>query len=1127
MKEYDHKKIEKKWQKEWEKTGVYEAKNFSKKPKFYGLIEFPYPSGAGMHVGHIRSNTAMDIISRKRRMEGYNVLYPIGWDAFGLPTENYAIKTGIHPIKVTKDNTDTFRRQLKSIGFSFDWSREINTTDPKYYKWTQWIFLQLLKKGLAYKAKSYINWCLSCKIGLANEEVVNDKCERCGGDTEKREKEQWMLAITKYADRLDKDLDTVDYLSQIKLGQRNWIGRSEGAEIDFEIKNNNEKIKVFTTRPDTIFGATYVILAPDHELVQKLKSQIKNWSEVEKYIKEVKSKTDIERTTEDKIKTGVELKGIKVINPATQEEIPIWIADYVLASYGTGAIMAVPAHDERDFEFAKKFNLSIRKVIEPIEYAQTGVDAFRPELPTKDKEAIFAIVKHWKEDKYLCLKWKNAPWNIFITGGIENNEKIIDSAIREVEEESGYFDIKKAEDIDHVMYAQFYHPNRKINLKTRFHTVYLELGSDARKEISQEEKDKHETLWIPREEVEEFINVPNGKHAWRIFQGLESRCFTQDGILVNSGKFNKLDSKEATKEIVKFIGGKEKTTFKLRDWVFSRQRYWGEPIPVVYCESCKNRKYNYILLHGYKRQDLFIPWLKMELEKQGHKVYAPLLPNPLKPNVVEQVEFILKNTVLTENTIIMGVSLGAVVAMKLAEKTKSVIAKLVLVDGFIKPEFTDQARPDVERSFDWKFNFKKIISKTKERIILADKDFSVVPEWQLQKMAEIMNADILYEKPIAPHFQNNGPEPEILNTIIETGWMPVSEKDLPVELPKVKNYQPTNSGESPLANISKWVNVKCPKCKGKGRRETDTMPNWAGSSWYFLRYVDSKNKKEFASKKNLKYWTPVDWYNGGMEHTTLHLLYSRFWHKFLFDLKLVPTSEPYQKRTSHGMILGEGGAKMSKSLGNVINPDDIVKTYGADTLRLYEMFMGPFSQSVAWSEEAIIGPRRFLERIWNLQSKVQKNKKYVEFEIEKAIKKVSSDIEEMKFNTAISTLMIFINEVGKLESISQIAYEKFLKILSPFAPHIVEELWQILGHQKSINLEPWPMPDLSKIKDEEIKIVVQVNGKVRTEIMIKIDDSEEDIKKQVISNEVVLKQLADREVKKVFYVKNRLINIVV
>lgn len=762
MKEYDHKKIEKKWQDIWEKKGIYRAQDKSKKPKFYGLIEFPYPSGAGMHVGHIRSNTAMDIIVRKRRMESFNVLYPIGWDAFGLPTENYAIKTGIAPSKVTKQNTDIFRKQLKAIGFSFDWSREINTTDPKYYKWTQWIFLQFLKNGLAYKAKMTINWCPKDKIGLANEEVVGGVCERCGMQVEKREKEQWMLAITKYADRLDKDLDEVDYLPQIKLAQRNWIGKSDGAEIDFKIKGHDSVIKVFTTRPDTIFGATYLVLAPEHEMVQKLKSQITNWSEeVEKYVKEVKNKTDIERTNEDKVKTGIELKGIKAINPANKEGIPVWVADYVLPHYGTGAIMAVPADDERDREFAEKFKLPIIK-----DYKKAGFEDF----------------------------------------------------------------------------------------------------------------------------------------------------------------------------------GKRITKFKLRDWVFSRQRYWGEPIPVVFCDKC--------------------------------------------------------------------------------------------------------------------------------------------------------------------------------------GTIPVPEKDLPVELPKVKNYQPTDSGESPLANISKWVNTKCPKCKGKAKRETDTMPNWAGSSWYYLRYVDTKNKKEFADKKNLKYWTPVDWYNGGNEHTTLHLLYSRFWHKFLFDLKLVPTGEPYKKRTSHGMILADDGTKFSKSKGNGVNPEDVVKNYGADSLRLYEMFMGPFDQAVSWNRDGMVGPRRFLERVWKISQKLSKNSSLSVLKLlNKTIKKVGEDIDAMRFNTAISSMMVLVNEMDK-EEVGVKDYKKFLQILAPFAPHIAEELWYMLGEKKTVHLSLWPKVDESLLEDKEIKIVVQINGKVRTEIMINVDESEEEIKKQAISNDIVLKFTNGGEVKKVIYVKNRLINIV-
>jgi leucyl-tRNA synthetase len=796
MKDYDHKKIESKWQKEWDKKKLYEVKNTAKGKKFYGLIEFPYPSGAGLHVGHIRSNTAMDIISRKRRMEGYNVLYPIGWDAFGLPTENFAIKTGIQPAKVTKQNTDTFRRQLKSLGFSFDWSREINTTDPAYYKWTQWIFLQMYKKGLAYKAKTEINWCPKDKIGLANEEAEGGICDRCGGPTEKRVKEQWMLAITKYADRLDKDLDDVNYLEKIKIQQRNWIGKSVGSEIDFAIKNSEAKIKVFTTRADTLFGVTYVVLAPEHELVNILKPQISNLNEVEKYVKDVKKKTDIERTDEGKEKTGVRLEGIVAINPANNEEVPVYVADYVLPHYGTGAVMAVPMHDERDRDFSNKFNLPI-------------ID--RP-----------------------------------------------------------------------------------------------------------------------------LVNI---------------------------------------NEITEKVGGKIVTKFKLRDWVFSRQRYWGEPIPIVNCEKC--------------------------------------------------------------------------------------------------------------------------------------------------------------------------------------GYVPLSEKDLPLELPKVKSYAPTDNGESPLANITAWVNTKCPKCKGKAKRETDTMPNWAGSSWYFLRYTDPKNKKEFANKNVLKYWMKngIDWYNGGMEHTTLHLLYSRFWHKFLYDLKVVPTSEPYMKRTSHGMILAEGGEKMSKSVGNTVNPDEIVKLYGADTLRMYEMFMGPFDQAVSWSTESMIGPRRFLERVWRLGMKnleihklaPEKNQnpralpslrglrhdsdfvssQALQTTLNKTIKKVTEDIEGMNFNTAVSAMMVLLNEMEKCESVSVKDYKMFLQILAPFTPHIAEDLWMQMGETKSIHISKWPKFDPKKLESETVKIGVQVNGKVRAELVVGKDESEDSVKAKAMQDENVIKWMENKEIKKVIYVKGRLLNIVI
>lgn len=792
---YDHVKIEKKWQKEWEKRKSFVAKEDPKKEKFYGLIEFPYPSGDGIHMGHVRTDTAMDVICRKRRMEGYNVLYPIGWDAFGLPTENYAIRTGIHPTIVTKKNTKTFSRQLKSIGFSFDWSREINTSDPAYYKWTQWIFLKLFEHGFAYKKKMAINWCPKDKIGLANEEVVNGCCERCGTPVEKKEKEQWMLAITKYADRLDKDLDEVDFLEKIKIQQRNWIGKSGGAEISFKIKDFSKDIKVFTTRPDTLFGLSYVVIAPESELVQELKPKIKNWNDIEKYIQEIKNKPEIERTAENKEKTGIILEGIQAVNPVSKEEVPVFIADYVLANYGTGAVMAVPAHDNRDFTFAKKYHLPIREVI---------------------------------------------------AGG----------------------DISKS-------------------------------------------------------------------------------AYTENGKMINSGKFNGMNNVDAMKLITEFAGGKMVTTYKLRDWVFSRQHYWGEPIPVVHCEK----------------------------------------------------------------------------------------------DGIV----------------------------------------------------------------------------------------PLSEKDLPLKLPMVKNYQPTDTGESPLALITKWVNTTCPKCGGKAKRETDTMPNWAGSSWYYLRYTDPKNSKEFADMKNLKYWTPVDWYNGGMEHTTLHLLYSRFWHKFLYDLKLVPTNEPYQKRTSQGFVLGEDGEKMSKSRGNVINPDEIVKNLGADSLRIYQMFMGPFDQSIAWSSDNIVGSRRFLDKVWKLQEKLVEN--FTDSEnrvmlLHQTIKKVSDDIEQMSFNTAISSMMILVNKLETAEKISKETYLLFIKILSPFPPHVCEEIWSKLSSKKMIINESWPKYDESKLKSRNANIIVQINGKVRVTLDVPADSPQEFVEKIALQNQDVVKWVSSKRIIKKIFVKNRIINFV-
>jgi len=977
MQRYDHLKVEKKWQKYWEKNKqLFAVKDLDKKKKYYALMEFPYPSGDGLHTGHVRGYTAMDIISRKRRMEGYNVLYPIGWDAFGLPTENYAIKTGRQPALITRKNTDNFRKQFKSLGMSFDWAREVNTTDPKYYKWTQWIFLQLFKKGLAYKDKAVINWCPSCKIGLANEEVVARStgsgqagaCERCGAEVEKREKEQWMLAITKYAERLDKDLDTVDYLPQIKLAQRNWIGKSEGAEIEFEVKEIKDKIKVFTTRPDTIFGATYLVLAPEHVSVSILDDRSSNSEEVKKYVLAAKKKTDMERTAEGKVKMGVELKGVRAINPANKEEIPVWVADYVLPHYGTGAIMAVPAHDERDYEFAKKYNLPIRYVVEP-KFVGTSAEAGpKPNLPFVKREAVCAIVRNPKSGTYLCISWKNFLMHGLVTGGMDPGEDPVETARREVREETGYKNLKFVKISPTLINTFFYHRQKKENRHAHFRFAFFELENEERDPISDEESNRHEVLWKKKEELKNFFTVFEGEFLLTLLENPDY-VFTGEGIMANSARFDGMDSEKAKGEIIKFVGGKEKTTFKLRDWVFSRQRYWGEPIPVIHCKDC--------------------------------------------------------------------------------------------------------------------------------------------------------------------------------------GYVPVPEKDLPVKLPAVKNYQPTDSGESPLANIKSWVNTKCPNCKGPAKRETDTMPNWAGSSWYYLRYTDPKNSKKFADPKKLKYWLGndpakggVNWYNGGMEHTTLHLLYSRFWHKFLFDQGLVPTSEPYMKRTSHGLVLAEGGEKMSKSKGNTINPDDVVRRFGADTLRLYEMFMGPFDQAIPWSEEAIVGPRRFLEKVWRAASRVSKPKNFSGFtlpgvpggaytvrnssvsQLNKLIKKVSEDIEAMKFNTAISAMMIFINEAEKA-ALSKSDFETFLKLLSPFAPHVAEELWSNLGHRKSIQKESWPKWDEEFIPEEELTIAVQVNGRVRGEIKIRMDGSEEAVRAAALAEPSVQKHIGAQVPKKVIYVRNKLINIVV
>ena len=840
-KEYSPKDIEKKWQDIWDKEEAFKVGVDKSKPKYYALVEFPYPSGAGLHVGHPRPYTAMDIVSRKRRMQGYNVLFPMGWDAFGLPTENYAIKNKIHPRIVTKNNVERFKSQLKALGYSFDWSKEVNTTDEKYYKWTQWIFLQLFKKGLAYKSEMPINFCTSCKVGLANEEVVNGVCERCGSEVVRKMQSQWMLRITEYADKLIEGLDHVDYIEKVKTSQKNWIGRSEGAEVEFRIKDKDETLLIYTTRPDTLFGATYMVISPEHPLIEKYKAEIENYEEIAAYREQASRKSDFERTELAKDKTGVCIKGLSAVNPVNNKEIPVWVSDYVLMSYGTGAIMAVPAHDTRDWDFAKKFGLPIIEVV---------------------------------------------------AGGDVQNEAFTDVAT---------------------------------------------------------------------------------------------------GTLCNSDFLDGMEVKDAKEAITKWLEekgiGHRKVNFKLRDWVFSRQRYWGEPIPIVKCPCC--------------------------------------------------------------------------------------------------------------------------------------------------------------------------------------GYVPLDESELPLKLPEVESYMPTDTGESPLAAMRDWVETTCPKCGGKAERETDTMPQWAGSSWYFLRYIDPDNDKEFASKEALEYWMPVDWYNGGMEHTTLHLLYSRFWHKFLYDQNLVPCDEPYKKRTSHGMILGlnprsfvnqtaeeqkrliaQYGSekearkalvekfgemaehpvvKMSKSLGNVVNPDDVVNDYGADTLRTYEMFIGAFDVSAGWSMEGVKGSRRFLDRVWKLQDMLIDGDTYrAEFEtkMHQTIKKVSNDFESLKFNTAIAAMMALVNEFFKVESVTKAEYATLLLLLNPVAPHMTEELWEMHFGNGRIYQQKWPEYDEAKTVESTVEIAVQINGKVKATLMVGLDEDEASVKEKAHAVPVIAELTAGKNIVKEIYVKGRILNIV-
>ena len=934
---YNFTKVEKKWQKYWEENKTFKAVNGSEKEPYYVLVEFPYPSGSGLHVGHVRSYTAQDALARVKRMQGYNVLFPMGWDAFGAPAEQYAIANHIHPKDAVKENIKTFKKQMLSLGFSFDWDREFSTTDPEYYKWTQWQFLQFYKHGMAYKAKTFVNWCPKCMSVLSNEDAAGGVCERCGTKVMQKEKEQWMLRMSDYAEDLIKGLDDTNFADRVKLGQINWIGKSIGAEVVFKIDGSDKEFTVFTTRCDTLFGATYCVLAPEHELVDVITTK-EHKEEVENYKQECMLKNDLERTELNKDKTGV-FTGAYAINPVNGKKIPIYISDYVLVSYGTGAIMAVPAHDERDYDFAKKYNIPIIQVLEE----ETG----KPVENEFKKDSIVAIVYDEKNDKYLTINWHNMGGRLFVGGTIKEDESALDCAIREIKEETGYSNIELVMElpkINHHYYA--YNKDKYFNIES---TGFLfKLLDDKRENQDLDDDEKFDIEWVDEKTINNEVSDALHKKTYEYAK--KPGAMVGDGIHINSEFLNGLHKEEAIDKMLEFLEenkcGRKKINYKMRDWIFSRQRFWGEPIPMVYCEKC--------------------------------------------------------------------------------------------------------------------------------------------------------------------------------------GWQPIPESELPLVLPDVAEYEPTDNGESPLAKITDWVNTTCPKCGGKARRETDTMPNWAGSSWYFLRYMDPHNDKEFASMEAMKYWKKVDWYNGGMEHTARHLLYARFWVQFLYNIGLVPSKEMIWTRVSHGMVLGSDNQKMSKSKGNVINPDDIVSDYGADVLRVYEMFMGDYTQDAPWSTDSLKGCKRFIDRVYRLKNKLNDNEGYtskLEVIQNKTIKGVTYDLERMGYNTYISKLMILTNAYEEVDSISKDDYRLLLILLNPVAPHITEELNEEMGYDL-ISSCSWPVSDDSKLVENEKEIAVQVNGKVRGTINIKVGEDEDSIKNKALSCENVKRHLEGLTVVKVMVIKNKIVTIV-
>ena len=957
MKKYDPSEIEKKWQEKWEKDGLYKTAEDKNKPKYYILDMFPYPSGVGLHVGHPKGYIATDIFARTKTMQGYNVLHPMGWDAFGLPAENFALKNKVHPKISTNENVKTYKRQLKMFGFSYDWDREVNTTDPEFYKWTQWAFLQMFKRGLAYESHEPIIWCPSCKTGLAAEDLEGGVCERCGSEVERKPMRQWVLRITDYAERMLQDLEKLpDWEESIKEQQKNWIGKSEGAEVDFEI--SDKKVTVFTTRPDTLFGATYFVLAPEHSLLEEMKDNITNYEEVERYIKKAQKKSDLERTDLAKEKTGVEVKGIKAVNPVNGKEIPVWVADYVLIGYGTGAIMAVPAHDERDFEFAKKFGIKIKQVVS---YNIKDYDKTLQALGLLNKinkGAKEKNVKVWLLGGLACAFYTRVVYrehedlDLIVKG--KNDLKIIEEILKELE-----FKKVAKEKTDNLVSTLTYKNSEGMEVDVN-HWIEDSREEWAVSESDFEDEEKElsncKSLVLSHEYIKKFKQYQRksrDKEKDKLdLEFLNGKVIVENGTAVNSEKFDGLTTAEFKKEITDWLEkkelGKKAINYKLNDWVFSRQRYWGEPIPIIHCEKC--------------------------------------------------------------------------------------------------------------------------------------------------------------------------------------GAVAVPEEELPVTLPEVENYEPTGTGESPLAGIDDWVNVKCPKCGGKAKRETNTMPQWAGSSWYYLRYIDPDNDKALVDKEKEKYWSPIDFYVGGAEHATRHLIYARFWHKFLYDIGVVNYDEPFTRLQHVGLIMAEDGRKMSKRWGNVVNPDDMILSFGADAMRVYEMFMGPFSQSCAWNTNGLVGTRKFLEKVWRSAEKVGSDlglDKDLNRLLHKTIKKVGDDIADFKFNTAISQMMILVNEFETRDKLPKDTFKKFLKLLAPFAPHIAEELWSEMGEKNSVFRSGWPKYDEKELTDEMMTIAIQINGKVRDSILVAADIGEDEIKKLALASEKVNRWIDKKQVKKVIYIKGKLLSIVV